>query len=113
MHKHGLGCSLCCCQLLPGRFLLVVGAKLPLGIAEAKWGLFLGVLKVKSSLCEYYKTNVEREEKAGVLGRTTRGNDRLAEGSQTMKSERTRRRCSQNITGTPIPFESTKSLVLV
>lgn len=38
---------------------------------------------------------------------------RLAESSQTMKSERNQRHCSQNITGTMIPFKSTKNPVLV
>lgn len=48
MHKHGLGGSLRCCQLLPGGFLLAMraaGAKLPFGVAEAKRGLFLGVFR--------------------------------------------------------------------
>lgn len=49
MHKHGLGGSLLCCQLLPGGFLLALGAagaKLPLGVAEAKKkGLFLGMFR--------------------------------------------------------------------
>lgn len=99
------------------------GQSCPLALLKQKGVYFWGCFGKEFLRCEFYYFRLQqmsRCRKKTDFGRTTSEemtdfslSHRLAEGSQTIQSERTQRRCSQNIPGTPIPFESTKNLVLV